>query len=643
MVDPLSSPDALDKVGSPFTFRAFTFAVLSSLAWIVAQSFVGPLSGFFVTGEGALSMVFLAAVLFRGSLRPSEYAMIFGMVEASSIAAIEIGAMSAAPLAINLLSSLSPLLQVTPSFFTIPSEDLAAAAYGGSLIPSGLTPIIVIMFLINSAFLLLILVATALFRRTMVEVERLPFPVARACHTVTQLFNSPTTIGHRLKRRVFLEGVVIGLLLTFVTEGYLVSQELPFIDLIPYSMNEPIYGALKPLLPGALMGFSWAGAVWTMWFLYLAPAESTITAAATNFIAYMIMAPLMVAFKMVGWSPSLSYAEFQYELLIGGGAISYSWLGAGLLLSAAVVPLLVGLRQGLAERAPLEAIRRNYLLLSLVCLSLLTILGAYALGTPPILSALLIVAILLGYNLWLTRSLSELNTTQSEQGLFMGCMWALGGSLAGFRLGELSGAAYGAIATSYLFSSNATVGAGCMESFRLADLTNMHWRDMFLVLTCGLLITSIVGPLLYLSVLYATGLPTFSGDPKGILWSQAASSLGSDAALAYIIQGERPYQLNLPSGLAGFLIGLAVIIIRAKYVSLPISVVAAGLGVATDPGSGFFVFLIPGLARILTLRLGGIRLYEDFGMPLFTGLSCGAVLGALLSSLNILRHTLLMA
>lgn len=641
MSDPMSPSDALDKGGGPFTARAFSFAILSSLAWIMAQSFVGPLSGFFVTGEGALSMVFLAAVLFRGSLRPSEYAMIFGMVEASSIAAIEIGAMSAAPLAINLFSGLSPLLQVTPSFFKLSSTDLAAAAYGGSLIPLGLTPIIVTMFFINSAFFLLILVATAMFRRTMVEVERLPFPVARACNTVTQLFNSPATIEHRLKRRVFLEGVVIGLLLTFVTEGYLIGQELPFISLIPYSMNEPIYQALKSLLPGALMGFSWAGAVWTMWFLYLAPAESTITAAVSNFVAYMIMAPLMVAFKVVSWSPSLSYSEFQYEL-ISGGAISYSWLSAGLLLSAAVVPLLVNLRHALAERTSIEVIRRNYLLLSLACLSLLTILGAYVMGTPPILSAFLVAAILLGYNLWLTRSLSELNTTQSEQGLFMGCMWALGSSLSGFKLGELSGAAYGAIATSYLFSSNATVGAGCMEAFRLADLTNMHWRDMFLVLLCGLLITSIVGPLLYLSVLYATGLPTFSGDPKGILWSQAASSLGSDAAFAYIIQGAHPYRLNLSSGLVGFLMGLAVILIRAKYTSLPISVVAAGVGVATDPGSGFFVFLFPGLARILTLRLGGIRLYEDFGIPLFTGLSCGAVLGALLSSLNILRHTLLM-
>lgn len=641
MADPMSSPDALNEGGSPFTARAFSFAILSSLAWILAQSFVGPLSGFFVTGEGALSMVFLAAVLFRGSLRPAEYAMIFGMVEASSIAAIEIGAMSASPLAINLFSSLSPLLQVTPSFFKLSGTDIAAAANGGSLVPLGLAPTIAVMFFINSAFFLLILVATALFRRTMVEVERLPFPVARACYTVTQLFSSPITFEHMIKRRVFFEGVVIGLLLTFVTEGYLIGQELPFISLIPYSMNEPIYGALKPLLPGALMGFSWAGAVWTMWFLYLAPAESTITAAASNFIAYMIVAPIMVAFKMVRWDPSLGYREFLYEL-IGGGAISYSWMSAGLFLAAAVVPILVNLRHSLAEGMSAEALRRNYPLLSLACLSLLTLLGAYLMGTPPILSALLVAAILLGYNLWLTRSLSELNTTQSEQGLFMGCVWALGSSLSGFRLGELSGAAYGAIATSYLLSSNATVGAGCMEAFRLANLTNMRWRDMQLVLLFGLLFTSIVGPLLYLSVLFATGLPTFPGDPKGILWSQAASSLGSDAAFAYIIRGESPYRLNMPSGLAGFLIGLALILIRTKFTSLHISVVAAGVGVASDPGSGFFFFLIPGLARILTLRIGGIRLYEDFGVPLFTGLSCGSILGALLSSLNILRHALLM-
>lgn len=640
MAEPMSSPDAPGVGGSPFTARAFLFAIASSLAWILAQSFVGPLSGFYVTGEGALSMVFLAAILFRGRLRPSEYAIIFGMVEAASIAAIEIGAMSAAPLAINLLSGLSPLLQVTPDFFRLSSTDVAAAAEGGSSIPWGLAPIMMAMFAINSAFFLLILVATALFRRAMVEVERLPFPVARASYAVTQLFNSTTIFEHRLRRRVFLEGVAIGLLLTFVTEGYLISQELPFIGLIPYSMNEPIYRSLQSILPGALMGFSWAGAVWTMWFLYLAPAESTMTAAASNFIAYMVVAPIMVGFNAVRWDPSLSYDEYLYEL-IGGGAISYSWLGAGLLLAGAVVPLLMNLRHGLEERMSLGALRGNRLLPSLACLSLLALLGAYLIGSPPILTALLIAAILLGYNLWLTRSLSELNTTQSDQGLFMGCTWALGSSLSGFRLGELSGAAYGAIAVSYLFSSNATVGAGCMEAYRLADLTNMRWRDMTTVLLCSLLITSLVGPFLYLSVLYATGLPTFSGDPKAILWSQAASGLGSDAALAYIIRGESPYRLNFPVGLAGFLIGLAVILIRTRYALLPVSVVAAGVGVATDPGNGFLVFLIPGLARILTLKIGGIRLYEGFGVPLFTGISCGAVLGALISSLNVLRYTLL--
>ncbi|TLM99042.1 hypothetical protein FDZ71_16320, partial [bacterium] len=259
MAEPMSSPDAPGVGGSPFTARAFLFAIASSLAWILAQSFVGPLSGFYVTGEGALSMVFLAAILFRGRLRPSEYAMIFGMVEAASIAAIEIGAMSAAPLAINLLSGLSPLLQVTPDFFRLSSTDVAAAAEGGSSIPWGLAPIMMAMFAINSAFFLLILVATALFRRTMVEVERLPFPVARASYAVTQLFNSTTIFEHRLRRRVFLEGVAIGLLLTFVTEGYLISQELPFIGLIPYSMNEPIYRSLQSILPGALMGFHGQG------------------------------------------------------------------------------------------------------------------------------------------------------------------------------------------------------------------------------------------------------------------------------------------------------------------------------------------------------------------------------------------------
>jgi hypothetical protein len=633
----LTVPEIQER--GPFTIRAVAFAVLSSLAWIAAQSFVGPMSGFYVTGEGAFAMVFLAAVLFRGHLRPAEYALIFGMVEVTSIAAIDIGAMSAAPLAINLFSGLSPLLQVVPHFFKLPTSALEAALYGGALMPLDLAPIMLTMSFIYAVFFLLLLITVVLLRRAMIEVEQIPFPVARACYAVTGFFGPPNGIDQKLKRRAFLQGAIAGVLLVAVTEGYFVSQELPFIRLIPYSLSEPIYQALKPFLPGALMGFSWAGAVWTMWFLYLAPAESTITAALANFLAYMVLAPIQVAFRAIRWDPSIGYSEFFAELY-DGQAISYSWLSTGLFLAGAVIPLGISLRALLSDRGSIEAPRRLYLLASSASLFLLTLLGAYLMGMPPLLSAILVVAILLGYNLWLTRSLAELNTTQSNPGLFMGSMWLLGTTLSGFRLGEASVAAYGTIATSYLLSSNATLGAGCMEAFRLASLTRMKWIDMFLTLACGALLASLFGPLLYLTTLYASGLPTSANDPRGILWSQAAASLGSDAAIGYLIRGQNPYGVNWSSGFAGFLLGLAAIILRMRFPSFPISVIAAGVGVATEPGSCFLVFLLPGLARVLTLKVGGIRLYEEFGVPLFTGLSCGAVLGALLSSLNLLRRTL---
>jgi hypothetical protein len=145
--------------------------------------------------------------------------------------------------------------------------------------------------------------------------------------------------------------------------------------------------------------------------------------------------------------------------------------------------------------------------------------------------------------------------------------------------------------------------------------------------------------LIYLSILYAFGFPSSLNDPRGILWSLAANSLGSNAALSYLVHGENQYTVNFPSLLVGFILGLTILL-SSRFSSLHISAVAMGIGFAADPGSGFLVFLIPGLARIITLKVGGIRLYESFGLPLFTGISCGALLGTLISSLNILRHLL---
>lgn len=636
-VEYVAEPCVQVEESSPFTARAIAFAILSSIAWILAQSFVGPLSGFYVTGEGAFAMVFLATVLFRGRLRPVECALIFGMVEVTSIAAIEIGAMAAAPLAIGAFPALNPLLECVPDFFRIPAQDVEAALLGRSPIPMDLAPNILAMFSINSAFLLLILLSSVLLRKTFVDVEKLPFPVARATYVVTNVLTPVQTVEQEFGRRVFWEGAIIGFLLVAVTEGYLVSQEIPFLSLIPSSFNETIYSVLSSMLPGSLMGFSWGGAVWTMWFLYLAPTESTLTAAAANFVAYMVLAPFQVAFKTVNWGHSLSYWDF-YARLYSGGAASYSWLSAGLLLSSAIVPFAMSIRQSLTKLDFSEALPWKNLALAFMLLLILVFICTHLMAMPLLLSIFVIAFTILFYNMWLTRSLAELNTVQPNQDLFTSSAWSLGSLFAGFRLGRTSREAYGTIAATYMFSSNATVGAGCTEAFTIASLTGMRWRDMGLVLVCGILIAALIGPLAYLSILYASGFPSSQSDPRGVLWTHALNSLGSNAALSYIVNGVDPYPVNLPSCLIGFFAGSVALLLRSRFPSLTLSVVAAGVGFATDPGNGFLVFLIPGLAKLLTIKLGGIRLYESFGLPLFTGISCGALLCTLISSLNVLRH-----
>ncbi|MBO3804003.1 MAG: hypothetical protein JTT11_09085, partial [Candidatus Brockarchaeota archaeon] len=119
---------------------------------------------------------------------------------------------------------------------------------------------------------------------------------------------------------------------------------------------------------------------------------------------------------------------------------------------------------------------------------------------------------------------------------------------------------------------------------------------------------------------------------------QAFNGSGSNAALSYLVIGVDPRPVNMPSFLLGFASGLLAMSLRSRFPSLAVSVAAAGVGFVTDPGNGFLVFLIPGLARLLTFKLGGMRLYESLGLPLFTGMSCGAILGTLLSSLNLMRR-----
>jgi hypothetical protein len=97
--------------------------------------------------------------------------------------------------------------------------------------------------------------------------------------------------------------------------------------------------------------------------------------------------------------------------------------------------------------------------------------------------------------------------------------------------------------------------------------------------------------------------------------------------------GRATMDVQFESLVAGTVITIILFLLRARFVWWPINPVGfiVGTGVSTIWFGSWDAFLVAWIAKYFTLRLGGSKAFEQYGLPVAGGLVTGITLGSFLA------------
>jgi len=172
------------------------------------------------------------------------------------------------------------------------------------------------------------------------------------------------------------------------------------------------------------------------------------------------------------------------------------------------------------------------------------------------------------------------------------------------------------------------------EAFRMASMTSTSNRNVFLVLTVTFAILPIFSLIGYYYTVYSVGLVKIAGN-----WgSRGCDYLLSRAALGSNWNRFPAADPWVPHFILGFVITAALSILHSSFIWFPFEPVGFTLAISYA-GTAFGIWslaLIGWVLKTLTLRIGGSKAYEGWGLPIATGFIAGYM--ALLIPGTIIAH-----
>jgi hypothetical protein len=171
------------------------------------------------------------------------------------------------------------------------------------------------------------------------------------------------------------------------------------------------------------------------------------------------------------------------------------------------------------------------------------------------------------------------------------------------------------------------------EAFKMAKNTKTRVKDMLIAMLFSSILCLVVGFVVYLIFNYSMGAlsgytggwPTGYGGAWYVLWGGASITQEPGAWWGGNVWGGEPGPPTYPAIYAdlivGILIGALVFWARRRRPGLPLHPI--GFLLPFFMGGAwltFPVYLISLIFKYLTLKMGGVKLYEEKGIPLFLGL-----------------------
>jgi len=477
------------------------------------------------------------------------------------------------------------------------------------------------------------------FLKPLIDIEALPYtPVQGHIYlinsatkpakgrTIPELFD----FGVR-RTRMFWIGIILGILL-IVPEliSFYVLREPPksyvgtwIWDFRPY---------LSPIFPGAMVMFR-SYYSWTL-LMYLAPLHVSFTAWFGGFIFFFLYQWLGVMTGILPYDPAAerSYAVYAYNV----GPFKYGiFLRNGLGLGIAIwffyrhrdyfrdsFLAFLGKKEMPEEPGGMthRQVWTGFIITNLISLSLLSYLGA-----PPHL-----VFSMLLFNLLFAVALSEMMAYTNENigysGMIMPYLWDIGTATGVFTTApsptrEVMWTMWG----TSMYMGAFRVRGWCPErtvfSYKLARDTGTRFWDVFIV--------SMIAAIVSIPVAYFNGI-----------WQQhiIPTNWGIHNFHSTAYFASPPY--NVGEGehwwltILGVITCIAIYMIRARFSWFPLHPAAWAM-VGWFPFLWFFPGLIAWIAKYLTLKIGGVRIYETYGFPIVIGVLFGYGIGLMLLFISV--------
>jgi len=549
------------------------------------------------------------------------------------------------------------LLQITSTWWWMPSYDIVKKIVVGGVSPEwdAWVPSITFWWIYYMLFFLLGSSLMMLFRRRWIDVEKVPFPYVLATYEALKIVQQE---GGEGKKRLtpFIIGLLVGLI--FEAQIFLTYLIPWWPDLLAWRLDTTPQGCvcippsghpLNSITSTVVHPIDYTKNLLPVFIYYLAPLDITFTA----WVFIVIMAILeQVAYTMgyytgvfqLGGGCKIN-AQVGFETSPPQGPPFY-WMymcgiGGTLAMAAMVIYhsrsyLAETIRAALQGRSKLDeeepfSYRTMYILMILSTVLILAFFFSIGLR-PETALAILIVSgfintIASAYAVGLTGS-SYIHFAMRWPDWPFRLIWPTAPVDKPYDTNWLMSHAFIYIGVHYQSSGLQTGAYTSMHNMKMSNLTGTSVKGNMLLMIVLVPIAVLV------AFITRTWIINLLGIGRVPIWG------GCD--IAHICHGgyeEYNYAPPLTSqwgaGLAGFIIVAALSLIRTRFIWWPLHPI--GFLLATGPANFWLrewnAFLEAWIAKYLTIRIGGSKLYEEYGIPFVGGGVAGIVVAYIVAYL----------
>ena len=487
-----------------------------------------------------------------------------------------------------------------------------------------------------------------LFHRQWIDVQRLPFPVARATVEPVNLVLGAESESKSRRIQMFKVGLVLGALFYLPLWLNMIFPQFP--DLYGWTSYPPWFspwsgGALcLPDVFPALRVFAGLNNFClnpTLWALaYLIPTDIQFSIWFMWFIIYIVITQILFAFGYYSNAPQATSGWGRWGLVYN--APPMFWAIQGL---AGGLPLLVLLwfvfnrhyvittvkiALGKATKEEMEWEKDQplpykycyiFLIISMIMLGAFFAAWTVTLPTMLLLFALYFVTYAFG---WVyINGFAGMFPMASTPGFWLLARWP-SITMEQRNMEFMFASVFTRVPQDDIMSWNVTGGILPANVYSFARVAGVSSRSVFKVLLFSITITPFIVYGYDIVVVHAWGgLNTLPVIQEWNLWSLSMPESWNSIPLA--TAGYMPWYVY---ALIGAIITGVLYFLRVRFPWWPIDPIGFIVNCdALDVGFAFTTACIPAwILKVLTFRIGGTKLYNEVGLPLAVGFICGTTL-----------------